>query len=302
MTCALSLSVSLCLCLSVSCSPFWDWRPTSAFTKYHGCPKLVLFGILFLFCTPFLGYLYTSFELSWLYIDVSRNVCETHPVYRLSAWYSFFLYFEGISNTNYSRPRWSVQLLASSGGLLATGPHFTTFLLPGVYEACLFSLSLLLPAHAMPSITLVSLDNCRSYLTDLFYLLLWQHCLWKTKNTCIRLELPLLSDAVLNVDYKVWSFFPGVGHWQVTAFFCSLPSCPCSGDGACSLLHGPVQCSFLIFQQRHYLLLSCLSYLRTSILSSGSQPCYHGDYHETYHTHFLFFTVLYICVTSFLIL
>lgn len=124
----------------------------------------------------------------------------------------------------------------------------------------------------------------------------------RQKNTCIRLELPLLSDAVLNVDYKVWSFFPGVGHWQVTAFFCSLPSCPCSGDGACSLLHGPVQCSFLIFQQRHYLLLSCLSYLRTSILSSGSQPCYHGDYHETYHTHFLFFTVLYICVTSFLIL
>lgn len=56
------------------------------------------------------------------------------------------------------------------------------------------------------------------------YLLLWQHCLRKIKKKkpVYALSLPLLSDAVLNVDYKVWSFFPGVGHWQVTAFFCSL--------------------------------------------------------------------------------
>lgn len=61
----------------------------------------------------------------------------------------------------------------------------------------------------------------------LIYSLLCQHCLRKIKRPVYALSLPLLSDAVLNVDYKVWSFFPGVGHWQVTAFFCSLflPAC-----------------------------------------------------------------------------
>lgn len=185
------LSVCQYVSVSVSYSPFWDWRPSSAFIKYHGCPKLVLFGILFLFCTLFLGYLYTSFELSWLYIDISRNVCETHPVYQLSAWYSFFYVLKASpipTILDHSDLSSCLQVLLGS---LSTGTHFTTFLLPGVYEVCLFSLSFLLPAHSMPSITLLSLDNCSNYLTDLFYLLLWQHCLWKTKNTYICLEFAL---------------------------------------------------------------------------------------------------------------
>lgn len=218
------LSVCQCVSVSVSYSPSWDWRPSSTFIKYHGCPKLVLFGILFLFCTFFLGYLYTSFEWSWLYIDISRNFCETHPVYQLSAWYSFFYILKAspvptiLDHSDLSSCLWVLL------GFFPTGPQFTTFLLPGVYEVCLFSLFLLLPAHSMLSITLLSLDNCSSYLTDLLFAALTTLSSKdkKKKKPVYALSLPLLSDAVLNVDYKVWSFFPGVGHWQVTAFFCSL--------------------------------------------------------------------------------
>lgn len=185
-------------------------------------------------------------------------------------------------------------------GSLPTGPQFTTFLLQGVYEAHLFSLSLLLwpiPCHQSLSFPVTTV-----VVIWLFYLLPWQHCLWKTKSLVYALSLSLLSDAVFNVDYKAWRFFPSVGHWQATDFF--------------------FLSFFLSLQWGWWLLLATwaravfLSHLPAASLPIVVQPFLsQNKYHffrkstllpwrwrKTYRTHFLFFTVLYICVTSLLIL
>lgn len=180
------LSVCQCVSVSVSYSPSWDWRPSSAFIKYHGCPKLVLFGILSLFCTFFLGYLYTSFEWSWLYIDISRNFCETHPVYQLSAWYSFFYILKASpvpTILDHSEFCWVPfpQDPSSPHSCSQVSMKCVSSLCSSCCQPILYYQSLSFPLTTVVVIWLIS------------YLLLCQHCLRKIKKkkTCIRLEFAL---------------------------------------------------------------------------------------------------------------
>lgn len=185
-------------------------------------------------------------------------------------------------------------------GSFPTGPQFTTFLLPGVYEARLFSLSLLLSAHSMPPITLLSLDNCSSYLTDLFAALSTLSS--KDKKPVYPWVCPCSQmQSLMEIRrYEVSSLAWAIGKWlpsSALSFFLSVQWgwCLLLAIWACAVFLSHLPAASLPILVLPFLSQDKYHFFRTSTLLPWSWP-------KTYYIHFFFFIVLYVCVTSFLIL